>query len=214
VAAADTVGDDTLFNVEQVQFIDRLVALDDPVLLQPAQHVWTEGDDILVGNDQGYELSGGSGNDVLTGNGGDDGLYGAGPGSTSAAAAAEPEYGGRGVVRSGAWQHEPFWWQPLRGKTLTLRRRGPQDATLVRRAWADAEFMRQFNRMAAELPKQDNALQALLLREHWALPEESRGLHWTIESNGQGCGFVSVVDISLQHGRGEFLIGVLPHQAD
>jgi hypothetical protein len=33
------VGDDTLVNVEQVQLIDRLVALDDPVLLQPAQHV-------------------------------------------------------------------------------------------------------------------------------------------------------------------------------
>lgn len=129
--------------------------------------------------------------------------------ATSAAAAAAPNT----HLTQLAWQHEPFWWQPLRGKTLTLRRRGPQDAALVRRAWADTAFMQHFNRMAAELPEQDNALQALLLREHWALPEESRGLHWTIESHGRGCGFVSVVDISLQHGRGEFLIGVLPDQA-
>ena len=112
-----------------------------------------------------------------------------------------------------AWQHAPFWWQPLRGRSAGLRRRGPDDVALLRRAWADTDFMWRFNRMAAQLPTQDEALRALLNREHWALPEESRGLHWTIESAGRGCGFVSVVDISLQHRRGEFLIGVLPDEA-
>lgn len=59
MAAANTVGDDTLVNVEQVQFINRLVALDDPVLLQPAQHVSTEGDDTAVfrGNRADHKLS-------------------------------------------------------------------------------------------------------------------------------------------------------------
>lgn len=70
------LGHDTLVNVEYVQFVDRLVALDDPVLLQQVQHVSTEGDDVLIGNDHGYPLSGHGGNDVLTGNGGDDRLHG------------------------------------------------------------------------------------------------------------------------------------------
>ncbi len=112
-----------------------------------------------------------------------------------------------------AWQHEPFWWQPLAGRSTRLRRRGPDDVALLRRAWLDADFMRRFNRMAGELPEQDDALRSLLTREHWALPEESRALHWTIEAAGQACGLVSVVDISLQHRRGEFLIGVLPDLA-
>lgn len=112
-----------------------------------------------------------------------------------------------------AWQHAPFWWQPLQGRSAGLRRRGPQDVALLRHAWQNADFMQRFNRMAADLPAQDDALQALLTREHWALPEESRGLHWTIESAGRGCGFVSVVELSMQHRRGEFLIGVLPDQA-
>ncbi len=128
--------------------------------------------------------------------------------SSSAAAPAQQQR-----LAALAWQHEPFWWQPLRGRSVGLRRRGPEDLALLRAAWANADFMQRFNRMAAPLPEQAEALQALLTRERWALPAESRGLHWTIESGGQGCGFVSVVDISLQHRRGEFLMGVLPGQA-
>jgi [ribosomal protein S5]-alanine N-acetyltransferase len=109
-----------------------------------------------------------------------------------------------------AWQHQDFWWQPLRSPRVTLRRRGPDDAVLVRRCWSDGDFMRRFNRMAAPLPPGDDALCALLAREHWALPEEARALHWRIDAGGAGCGFVSVVELSLQHRRGEFLIGVLP----
>lgn len=109
-----------------------------------------------------------------------------------------------------AWQHAPFWWQPLQGRSVRLRRRGAQDVALLRTAWQDANFMRRFNRMAAPLPESDEALRALLTREHWALPEESHALHWTIEAAGQACGCVSVVEISLQHRRAEFLIGVLP----
>lgn len=109
-----------------------------------------------------------------------------------------------------AWQHAPFWWQPLQGRSALLRRRGPQDVALLRAAWQDTDFMQRFNRMAAPLPESDDALRALLTREHWALPEESRALHWTIEAAGQACGCVSVVEISLQHRRAEFLIGVLP----
>ena len=70
------VGEDTLIDVEYVQFADLLVRLDDPALRQSSQHVATNGADVLIGNDLGYGLSGGDGDDILTGNGGDDALYG------------------------------------------------------------------------------------------------------------------------------------------
>lgn len=70
------VGGDTLQNVEFIEFGDRLVALDDPVLQQATRHTMTDGADLLVGNDWGYALNGGVGDDTLVGNGGDDTLYG------------------------------------------------------------------------------------------------------------------------------------------
>lgn len=70
------VGGDTLLNVEFIEFGDRLVALDDPVLQQATRHTMTDGADLLVGNDWGYTLNGGVGDDTLIGNGGDDTLYG------------------------------------------------------------------------------------------------------------------------------------------
>lgn len=108
-----------------------------------------------------------------------------------------------------AWQHADFWWQPLQGLRTTLSRRGPADLPLVRRCWTDAAFMGRFNRMALELPASDEALGALLGREHWALPQESRALHWTVHRDGRAQGFVSLVDISLPHRRAEFLMGVV-----
>lgn len=109
-----------------------------------------------------------------------------------------------------AWQHAPFWWQPVEGRRAGLFRRGPDDAELVRRCWADAGFMARFNRQAAALPASDDALQATLAREYWALAEERRAVHWTIRADGRGIGFVSLVDIGFGHRRAEFLIGVLP----
>ena len=109
-----------------------------------------------------------------------------------------------------AWQHAEFWWLPLQGKRITLRRRGPEDAALVRRCWSDADFMGRFNRLAMPLPESDEALKAILAREHWALAEESHALHWTVHVGASGCGFVSLVDIVFSHRRAEFLIGVTP----
>jgi RimJ/RimL family protein N-acetyltransferase len=109
-----------------------------------------------------------------------------------------------------AWQHEPFWWQPLHAPRCRLVRRNGTHAALLRRLWGDQSFMERFHRLAASLPNDDAALQALLEREHWALPEETRAMHWVIEVRGVPTGLVSVVDWSLIHRRAEFLIGVLP----
>lgn len=109
-----------------------------------------------------------------------------------------------------AWQHAPFWWQPIEGPRVRLVRRGPDDAALVRRCWADADFMARFNRQAVALPADDAALKALLAGERDALVEDHRALHWTVRVGAEGVGFVSLVDVGFRHRRAEFLIGLLP----
>ena len=65
-----------LLNIESIKFGDVQLELSDVRLTQPTQHVSTNGADNMVGNDFGYILNGGSGDDRLTGNGGDETLYG------------------------------------------------------------------------------------------------------------------------------------------
>ena len=108
------------------------------------------------------------------------------------------------------WQHAPFWWQPIEGPRVRLVRRGPDDAALVRRCWADADFMARFNRQAVALPTDDAALAALLAGERDALVEDHQALHWTVQVAGAGVGFVSLVDVGFRHRRAEFLIGLRP----
>lgn len=96
----------------------------------------------------------------------------------------------------------------MRGRRLTLRRRGPDDAALVRACWGDPAFMRKFNRMVAPLPADDEALRGVLAREHVSVLGESHALHWTVAHDERKLGFVSVVNISLGHRRAEFLIGI------
>lgn len=107
-----------------------------------------------------------------------------------------------------AWQHQAFWWEPLVGPRVSLHRRGPEHLALVRRCWADADFMARFNRAAAALPADDEGLRALLQREHATIVGEAQSLHWTIVSGGRELGFVSVANISLGHRRAEYLIGI------
>lgn len=114
------------------------------------------------------------------------------------------------ALRHLAWQHEPFWWQPLQGRRVQLTRRGPGDLALVRRCWADRDFMRRFNRSAAALPATDDALHEALQRESAAIPGEARALHWTVNAAGRSWGFVSATEIDLSHRRAELLVGVLP----
>lgn len=107
-----------------------------------------------------------------------------------------------------AWQHEPFWWQPVTGPRVRLRRRAGCDVALVRRCWADPGFLTGFNRFAARLPGDDATLHALLERERAALASERRALHLTIEAGDGTVGLVSFTDIAFGHRRAEFLIGV------
>ena len=69
------IGQDTLHDVEVLQFGDVRLQVADAVA-PGTRHHWTDGDDQLIGSDQGYLLQGGGGNDSFAGNGGDDTLYG------------------------------------------------------------------------------------------------------------------------------------------
>jgi RimJ/RimL family protein N-acetyltransferase len=109
-------------------------------------------------------------------------------------------------------EHQDFWWEPIVGKRVTLRRRDASDAQFVRESWGDADFMRKFNRMARPLPQDEGALQQLLSRERATIPSESGAMHWMIDGSSGPIGFVSATGISMGHRRCEFLIGVIGHQ--
>jgi RimJ/RimL family protein N-acetyltransferase len=110
-------------------------------------------------------------------------------------------------------EHEDFWWQPIKGRRVTLRRRCEDDAPLVRACWADAEFMRKLNRAARPLPARDDALRQILARERASIVSEAKSLHWTIHAGEGPLGFASATEISAGHRRCEFLVGLLGQAA-
>lgn len=120
---------------------------------------------------------------------------------------AQPGYEGSPVLRRLLRDHEDYWWQPIEGRRVTLRRRGEGDLPFVRACWADAEFMRKFNRTARPLPADDKALRDLLSREGSSAISESKSLHWTIHDSRGPMGFISATEIAPGHRRCEFLIG-------
>jgi RimJ/RimL family protein N-acetyltransferase len=122
---------------------------------------------------------------------------------------AQPRFAETPALRSLLYEHEDFWWAPIAGRRAVLRRRDARDVELVRACWADADFMRRFNRAARPLPVQDAELAGILAREHAGILSEAKALHWTIHTPAGAIGFVSATDYSPAHRRAEFLIGVL-----
>lgn len=122
---------------------------------------------------------------------------------------AQPGWTASAPLKSLLYEHEDFWWAPIEGRRVTLRRRGARDVGIVRACWADADFMRKFNRAARPLPADDAALAGILAREHAGILTEAKALHWTIDTPEGPIGFVSATDYSPAHRRAEFLIGVL-----
>jgi len=114
------------------------------------------------------------------------------------------------AVRQAAFAFAPAFWTPLEGRSVRLVRRGPADRELVRAAWADRAFMDRFHRFAPPLPADDAALDAVLRREEAATLLDGRNLHWTVRTRDteRGAGMVSLAEISLRHGRAEFLVGM------
>ena len=125
----------------------------------------------------------------------------------------QPDFAKSGALQRLLYEHEDFWWTPIVGKRVTLRRRSAADAPFVRACWSDAEFMRKFNRLARPLPADDDALRAILKREHAGILGEAKALHWTIHGPAGPLGFISATDYAPGHRRCEFLIGLLGQSA-
>ena len=64
---------------------------------------------------------------------------------------AQPEFATSRPLQRLLHEHEDFWWKPIEGRRVTLRRRGAEDTAFVRACWADEDFMRKFNRLARPL---------------------------------------------------------------
>jgi RimJ/RimL family protein N-acetyltransferase len=121
----------------------------------------------------------------------------------------QPDFGKSRPLQQLLHEHEDFWWAPIIGRRVTLRRRGPEDLDFVRACWADADFMRKFNRVARALPADDEALHGILARERAGTFGEAKALHWTIHTASGPIGFVSATDYAPGHRRCEFLVGAL-----
>lgn len=107
------------------------------------------------------------------------------------------------------WQHQPFFWQDIKGGNCLLTRRSSRDASFIRDLWQDRAFVRQFHRMAVKIPQESAVLQRILDSEYVSLIGDRDSLHWTVRA-GQGdpFGVLSLTNISMQHKRAEVLLGV------
>jgi RimJ/RimL family protein N-acetyltransferase len=126
---------------------------------------------------------------------------------------AQPDFAKSQPLQRLLHEHEDFWWTPVAGKRVTLRRRGTDDLAFVRACWNDAGFMRKFNRLARPLPASDDELRGVLAREHVGLWSEAKALHWTLHTVKGPVGFISATDFAPGHRRCEFLIGLLGEAA-
>ncbi len=118
--------------------------------------------------------------------------------------------GSNAKLKFAAWAYGEAFLAPIVGRHVTLVRRSPADLELVRGAWADQSFMDRFHRLAPPLPASDAALEAILSGEATSTLLDNNNLHWTITtaSNEKRIGMASLTDISVRHGRAEFIIGV------
>jgi len=109
------------------------------------------------------------------------------------------------------WLKNKLWWQTMQSRSCVLSRRKGDDARFIRTVWAREGFVRDFHRLARPLPKSDKELVRVLNNEYWQTIDQSRAIHWIVRSvDNCPWGLLSLTDLSLQHRRGEVLLGILP----
>lgn len=128
----------------------------------------------------------------------------------SLAVAGRSEAAGEARLAFARWAMSEAFSAPMLGRRVKLVRRSPEHLGFVRSAWADRAFMERFHRFARALPATDPALERLLSGEARATLLDSRHLHWTIVGLGDArpLGMASVAEVSLEHRRAEFIVGV------
>jgi RimJ/RimL family protein N-acetyltransferase len=106
------------------------------------------------------------------------------------------------------WQHQPLFWSNIHSGSCLLTRRHGADDGFLRALWSDLSFKQNFHRQAPDLPAGDE-LKRVLNLEFISLLSESKSIHWVIRDQKlRPWGLLSLTDISMQHRRGEVLIGL------
>lgn len=106
--------------------------------------------------------------------------------------------------------YEPFWWKSVTSTRVRLRRRDARDASFLRSLWQNQTWLNLFNPSAQPLPTSDQKLNAMLMRTFNHSILKTKSIHWIGESNDEPVALVSIVNISVDHSRGEFLMGAMP----
>jgi len=107
-------------------------------------------------------------------------------------------------IRSLQWRAAAFWWQPLRGAGVVLRRTAADDAEFYQRCFADHDFARRYNRQAAWKGDIRRALDNAGAQS----PVDAHAIHWLLtDAPGQRLGLASLSSINLANARAEVSIG-------
>lgn len=127
-------------------------------------------------------------------------------------AATQADHSPADLRRLRDWQLRlaPWWWQPLAGGRLLLRRTRADDAAFYRATYESPGFARRYNRQASW----SGDLAKALHRAGVLAPLELGALHWVVcRDDGTRLGLASLTSISLGNGKAEFSIGfpTAPH---
>ncbi|WP_088285343.1 GNAT family N-acetyltransferase [Ideonella sp. A 288] len=110
------------------------------------------------------------------------------------------------VRRLRAWQYRaaPFWWAPLAGGGVRLRRTEAGDAAFYRQCFEDREFARRYNRQASW----SGDLERALARAGLQSPVELQAVHWIVcDRDDRRLGLASLTSLSLGNAKAEVSLG-------
>lgn len=107
-------------------------------------------------------------------------------------------------MRAWRFRSAPWWWDPVAGGGVVLRRTDADDADFYRACYADAEFSRRFNR---QTPWKGD-LRVALRRAGHDSPAAMGGIMWIATSRtGEPFGLVSLSSIDRLNAKAQLSIG-------
>ncbi len=105
-----------------------------------------------------------------------------------------------------AWSYRiaPFWWTPLQGGGVALRRCRADDADFFSSCFSDREFSTQYNR---QQPWTGDLAKALT-KVGTLSPVDLKALHWIVtDKSDHAIGLASLTSLNLANRKAEFSIG-------
>jgi RimJ/RimL family protein N-acetyltransferase len=105
-----------------------------------------------------------------------------------------------------AWRYRiaPFWWQPLQGGGIVLRRTHAGDADFYRSCFADPGFASRYNRQP---PWKGDLARALLLAGTRS-PVDLTAQHWIVtDRSDSAIGLAALTSLNPANRKAEFSIG-------